>query len=195
MLGRLVLLFITVSVLEIWVLIRISAATSFWFTLALCGFTFFLGSSLVRGVAANIQARTAQALQRGEPPAGAMAAGLLDILAGVLLMMPGVLSDIVGALLVLPPMRNFARKRLAQSRFASAQSFSQFGFQGGFPGGFSAQPPSAGDNPRAKSTTKGTKASSFESDSTPFETDLDDGYTPPQPSKSGSVIIDAEIVD
>lgn len=186
MLGRLLLLFISVSILEIWVLIRISSETSFWFVLALCGFTFFLGSSLVRGAAANVRVRTDLAMQRGEAPASAMSASFLELVAGLLLMMPGALSDIVGALIMLPPFRNIARKKLEKSALANAQSFSQFGFQGGF----SAQPPS--DNSHSKTTTKASKTAA---ESDPFETTYDDGYTPPQPSQSGSVIIDAEIVE
>lgn len=56
-------------------------------------------------------------LAAGKLPAGALADDLLIVLAGALLITPGMLTDVVGFALLVPPLRAIV-KRLAQSWFA-----------------------------------------------------------------------------
>jgi UPF0716 protein FxsA len=51
---------------------------------------------------------------RGELPTDSLLEGLMILLAGALLITPGVLTDLVGFALLIPPIRSFFRRRLAQ---------------------------------------------------------------------------------
>jgi UPF0716 protein FxsA len=51
---------------------------------------------------------------RGQVPAAELLDGLLILIAGVLLISPGMLTDVAGLALLLPPVRRFVRGRLSQ---------------------------------------------------------------------------------
>jgi len=46
-----------------------------------------------------------EALSRGAPPVGAMLDGAMVVVAAILLMTPGLIADVLGALLLIPPIR------------------------------------------------------------------------------------------
>lgn len=197
MLGRLFVLFLVTTVLEIWILIRIASETSFWFSLALCIFSFLLGSSLIRGAGSQFTRGAQAAVAQGQSPQPAMAAGVLQLIAGMLLVLPGVITDIVGTLLMLPPFRSIALKALANSPLARGQGLSQFGFLGAmpndFPGGMGS-PFDRADTSKAQAQREPSRP--FVDESSPFDAPpFDDGYVPPKPSRSGPIIIDAEVLD
>jgi UPF0716 protein FxsA len=49
--------------------------------------------------------RLSQAIERGESPGSAMVDHALVVMAGMLLVAPGVLTDVLGGLLLVPPLR------------------------------------------------------------------------------------------
>lgn len=193
MLGRLFIFMFLAFLIEGWVLIQIVSATSFVFTLLLCLFTTFVGITLVRGAATRIHFEAQQALAESGSIAGALSGGLLQLLAGILLVMPGVITDVIGALLMLPPFHQLAKKRAKSSRFVREGQFQniQFGSQfQGFPG---QQPPSGHNATRPNNATPPpSKAEGFQPADAPPE---DDTYVPPQASDPDAVVLDAEIVD
>ncbi|WMC09934.1 FxsA family protein [Oceanimonas pelagia] len=109
--GRILLFFIGAGLLEIFVFIEVGAAIGAWSTIALILLTAILGLSLVRiqGLQTLMEAQTK--LNRGETPAREMVSGMMLALSGVLLLLPGFVTDFAGVLLLLPPVRNALAER------------------------------------------------------------------------------------
>lgn len=91
-------------VLEIWLLTVVAGATSGFvvFLLLLAG--FLLGSVVIKRAGRRAFQNLNEALQRGTPPSSGGGSGLM-MLGGLLLMIPGLASDALGLLLLLPPVQ------------------------------------------------------------------------------------------
>ena len=112
MLARLLLLFISVPLIELVLLLFIADKTSFWFTLGLVILTGIAGSVLARSQGWQTYHRIQQELAQGRMPAQELLDAVLIFCAGALLLTPGVLTDLFGLSLLIPPMRRFYRGRL-----------------------------------------------------------------------------------
>jgi UPF0716 protein FxsA len=104
--------FVVVPIVEIALLIAFANAFGFWPTFALVVATAFLGSWLVslQGRATYDQVRTQ--LNNGQIPGSAMAHGAMILVAGAFLLTPGLLTDAVGFLLLIPAVREMIRMKL-----------------------------------------------------------------------------------
>jgi UPF0716 protein FxsA len=104
--------FVAVPIVEIALLIAFANAFGFWPTFALVVATAFLGSWLVslQGRATYDQVRTQ--LNNGQIPGSAMAHGAMILVAGAFLLTPGLLTDAVGFLLLIPAVREMIRMKL-----------------------------------------------------------------------------------
>jgi UPF0716 protein FxsA len=103
------LLFVAV---EIWLLFVIGHRIG-----GLATFGLLLGGAVVGGaVARNAGRRALQAWQQanatGVVPGDALAANAMIVVAGALLMIPGVLSDLAGLVLLVPPVRRVLAGRV-----------------------------------------------------------------------------------
>lgn len=90
-------------------------------TMALTAFTAAGGLWLVRLEGIALAGRAAVAAARGETLAVEAAEGLALAAAGLLLLIPGFASDLLGALLLIPPLRAAAARRLT-GRLGAARS-------------------------------------------------------------------------
>lgn len=117
MFKALFFLFIVIPIVEIALLIQVSEVIGGWSTIALVIITAFVGAKLVKqqGTDAlrNVQVQMAQ----GQMPAEELFAGLCVIIAGVLLLTPGIMTDVIGFLLLTP----VVRKRLAANLMSQAK--------------------------------------------------------------------------
>ena len=105
------LTFLLVPLLEIYLLIEIgSLIGAVWTVTAVVG-TAVLGAGLVRRQGLAALARFRSATQAGEPPAVTIIEGLALLVAGALLLTPGFFTDLVGFLLLTPPLRQFLVRR------------------------------------------------------------------------------------
>ena len=126
MFGRLFILFAILPILEIMLLINVSDRIGGWNTFAVVLITAFLGAYFVRREGANTLRDVQLKMAQGEMPSKELSEGLLLLVAGVLLVTPGFITDIVGLLFTLP----FTRGPIAAS---IVKSFMQSGkLQGGF---------------------------------------------------------------
>ncbi len=104
-------LFIIVPIIEITVLMQVGELIGAWPTVAIVIISAWLGAKYVRqqGLATlqSVQAKMAQ----GEMPSGEIVTGLMLLVAGVLLVTPGFVTDAFGLLLLVPNVR----KALANS--------------------------------------------------------------------------------
>jgi UPF0716 protein FxsA len=115
----LVLIFIVVPVAEIYVIVKVGEAIGVLPTIALLVLDSFLGAALLRSQGRAAWARFNEALARGKIPAREVLDGAMVILGGAFLITPGFITDVIGALLLIPPSRAIFRgivARLALSR-------------------------------------------------------------------------------
>ncbi|MCH1414229.1 MAG: FxsA family protein [Glaciecola sp.] len=113
--GKLFILFVVMPIAEIAVLINIGEIIGGWNTVLLVILSAMLGAFLVKreGIATLAQAQFK--MQKGELPAKELGSGLLLLVAGVLLVTPGFITDIFGLLLTLP----FTRNRIGEVLFTA----------------------------------------------------------------------------
>jgi UPF0716 protein FxsA len=105
MVGALRLLVILWPLAEILGLVVVADAIGVgWTVLALIG-AGVLGILVIRVLGAASLVELQGALVRQEPPTGALVRGACVLLAGMLLIVPGFLSDVAALLLLIPPLR------------------------------------------------------------------------------------------
>jgi UPF0716 protein FxsA len=105
MVGLLRLLAVLWPLAEIVVLVAVAEWFGIgWVLLALLG-GVIAGVLVIRVLGAASLAELGAALSRREPPAGALLRGACVLLAGVLLILPGLIGDGVAVLLLVPPLR------------------------------------------------------------------------------------------
>lgn len=109
---RLLLLFMTVPLLELALLLWIGARIGVSLTVALILFTGALGAGLARFQGLATWARFQRALSAGRLPAQELLEGLLILIAGAVLLTPGVVTDAAGFLLLVPAVRRWLVKRV-----------------------------------------------------------------------------------
>jgi UPF0716 protein FxsA len=105
MLAKLILLFVLLPLLELAILIRLGQALGFWPTMALVVATGTVGALLARSQGMRVLRAIRADLAAGRVPAGRLVDGLLVLVGGVVLLTPGLLTDIAGLLLLFPASR------------------------------------------------------------------------------------------
>jgi len=101
----LILLFIGLPLIELYVLIRVGSGIGALPTILLSILTAVIGIWLVRHQGFGVLRRVRDLLDRGEVPAIEMMDGALILAAGLCLILPGFLTDSLGFLLLIPPLR------------------------------------------------------------------------------------------
>ena len=101
----LLLLFIGLPMVEIYVLIQVGHEIGALWTIALLFAVAALGSALLRMQGLATLAQVQGAMARGELPTEAILEGLVLLLAGVLMVTPGFVTDIAGLLCLWPALR------------------------------------------------------------------------------------------
>lgn len=104
----LLLLFIVLPIVEIALLSELAGAIGWLPTILLSVGTGALGASLARHQGLGVISRTRAEAAAGRPPTEPLLEGVAIFLAGVLLIVPGILTDVVGFLLLVPPLRRAA---------------------------------------------------------------------------------------
>ena len=117
---RLILLFTLVPLVELALLIWIGSHTSASATIGIVLVTGFVGAALAKHQGLLTWRRLQDGLQRGEPPADVLLDGVMILIAGALMITPGVLTDAIGFALLLPPVRGLLKTRLRNRLMAQA---------------------------------------------------------------------------
>ncbi len=110
MLTKLLLLFILVPAIELILLIEIGQLIGIFPTIGLIVFTGALGALLVRRQGIRALARIRNELQTGQLPADSIFDGAIILIAGAFLMTPGILTDTLGFLCLIPATRRIIKK-------------------------------------------------------------------------------------
>jgi UPF0716 protein FxsA len=112
MFFRLLALFISIPVIELYLFLLIGARIGVLATLAIIVITGILGASLSRAQGLKTLVRYQQALAEGRLPHREVIEGLMILAAGVLLLTPGFLTDAIGFALLVPAIRDAVREKL-----------------------------------------------------------------------------------
>lgn len=99
------LLLVGAPLLELYVLIEVGSGIGALPTILLSIFTAVLGATLVRMQGISVLMRVQQTLAKGEAPALEMLEGAMLMMSGVMLLFPGFITDIMGFLMLIPPLR------------------------------------------------------------------------------------------
>lgn len=114
------LLFTVIPVVELSLLWYLGWEVLGWpLTISLVLLTGFLGVTIARLQGMKALLRVHRRISRGQLPADELFDGMLVLFAGILLVTPGVLTDVFGFLLLIPPVRQLVKWRLR--RWAARQ--------------------------------------------------------------------------
>jgi UPF0716 protein FxsA len=113
----LLLLFIAVPIVELMLLLRIGRVIGAPATILLVIVTGIVGAALARREGVRTLRRIHEQVGRGQVPGDAMVEAVMILMAGMMLLTPGVMTDALGlALLVRPIRRRIAASTLAHLR-------------------------------------------------------------------------------
>lgn len=101
------LVFIAVPMIELALIIKVGQTLGFWMTLALMIGMAIAGTAMLNRQGIGVMKKAAEALAEGRPPVAAVIDSVFLFVAGLLLVTPGFLSDILGLLLLIPPVRRW----------------------------------------------------------------------------------------
>jgi UPF0716 protein FxsA len=90
---------------EIAGFVLVGRAVGLWGTLGLVVGTAILGGLLMRSQGMHLLRQISQESQEGRVPGRALVDGAMIVVAGVLLLLPGFITDIIGILLFIPAVR------------------------------------------------------------------------------------------
>ena len=103
---KLILAFTIIPIIEIYLLIEIGSIFGVLTAITLVILTGFLGAFMARMQGLQTLFRIQENLREGRMPSGELLDALLIVIAGIVLLTPGFLTDSVGFLLLIPTTRN-----------------------------------------------------------------------------------------
>ena len=122
MLLKLFLAFTIIPIIEIYLLIEIGSIFGALTAVILVILTGFLGAFLARMQGLQTFFRIQESLREGRMPSGDLLDALLIVIAGLVLLTPGFLTDSAGFLLLIPATRNSIKywlRRQIELRYVS----------------------------------------------------------------------------
>jgi UPF0716 protein FxsA len=128
------LLLLALPLLEIAGFVVVGSEIGVLATIGLILLSGIVGSILLRVQGFGIMTRIRKEMDAGRDPSKELANGAMIVLAGILLLIPGFISDIIGILLFLPPVRALAWRFLSK-RVRFSTDFGGFARRGGPAGG------------------------------------------------------------
>jgi UPF0716 protein FxsA len=106
----LLLLLIAVPLAELYVIVQVGDAIGTLPTVGLLLLSSLVGAALLRSQGRLVWTRFRTTIAAGRVPAHETVDGALVIVGGALMLVPGFITDVLGALLLLPPSRAVARR-------------------------------------------------------------------------------------
>ena len=101
------LLFVGIPLIELYFLIQVGSEIGAFSTIFLTIFTALLGGWMVRAQGFSTLMRVREAMERDEVPAIEMMEGAVLLVCGILLLLPGFITDAVGFIFLVPPFRRW----------------------------------------------------------------------------------------
>lgn len=112
MLKRLLAVLLLVPLLDALVLVFVAGILGWQLTVAIVVLTALIGLLFVRAEGRHTIQKIESAVARGDPPTDGLMDGALLLVAGAFLLTPGLVTDTLGLILVVPPTRYVVRSAL-----------------------------------------------------------------------------------
>jgi UPF0716 protein FxsA len=109
------LLLVLWPVAELFVAVKVAEAIGVLLTILLLLASWPVGSWLLRSTGRHAWQRLSAAVAAGSPPARPVIDGALGLVGGVLFLVPGFITDVLGAALLLSPIRAVARRAIERN--------------------------------------------------------------------------------
>src|SRR5210317_269045 len=129
MFGRMLLLFVFLPMVELYLLIMLGSRIGAMPTIGLIVLTGIIGATLARQQGLSVLMKIQREMAAGKPPTQKLVEGALIVVGGIVLLTPGIITDIFGFSLLIPPIRKAFCKALTQSftkRVGKAAGFAHF---------------------------------------------------------------------
>ena len=111
----LLLMFIAVPLAELALLIKLGGWIGIWPTLGIILLTAVVGTALLRQQGLHTLAKVGQSVNAGKAPVVPVVEGVLLLISGAFLLTPGVITDLVGGLMLIPPLRGRLAEQIVQA--------------------------------------------------------------------------------
>lgn len=108
MLFKLIVLFTALPVLDLWLLIKLGKTVGTWPAIILIIGTGLLGASMVKAQGLLLFTKIRGELMRGRMPTQELINGVGVLSGAILLVTPGIITDLCGLILLFPPTRRLA---------------------------------------------------------------------------------------
>ncbi len=105
MLLKLFILFVVLPVLDLWLLIKVGKAIGTWPAIIVILGPGVFGAGLVKVQGGFLFNKIRIELIRGRMPTQELISGLCVLVGGILLITPGIITDLAGLILLIPPTR------------------------------------------------------------------------------------------
>lgn len=105
MVGKLVLFFVAVPLLDMFLLLKVAEAIGLLETVGVVVVTGVIGGLLAKDQGVRTMKRIRARLTRGETPSRELLDGGMVLVGGALLVTPGLVTDIAGFMMLLPATR------------------------------------------------------------------------------------------
>lgn len=123
MIGLILLALATIPFVDIYILVQLAQSIGFWQTLALIILTGAIGLEIVRREGLYVLVKLQRSVTAGEATRNALEIGLL-VLSGILMMVPGIVTDVAGFILVFRPVRERIAAKYSGNSNVEFQAFS-----------------------------------------------------------------------
>ena len=111
MFGRLLLLFVFLPMIELYLLIMLGARIGPMPTIGLIVLTGVIGATLARQQGLSTLAKIQNELKQGSAPTQELVEGAMIVVGGIVLLTPGILTDIFGFAMMVPRFRRYLAKQ------------------------------------------------------------------------------------
>ncbi|WP_269619538.1 FxsA family protein [Zhongshania sp. BJYM1] len=139
-------MFVVLPIIEMWLLIKVGAVIGALPTIAMVVTTAIIGAALLKQQGLQTLTRAQQRLNSGEVPATEILEGLMLAVGGALLLTPGFVTDAIGFVCLIAPLRRMVIAALIKRGVMQVQ-MNQFN-NGTSPFGSAGQP--FGERPQNK---------------------------------------------
>ena len=122
--------------IEITLLIKVGQWLGFFYTLVLILLTAMIGMNLLRQQGISTLLKANEKMQQGSLPAAEMLEGILIAIGGVLFIIPGFFTDLLGFVCMIPYTRRLLVKQLIKNEMLATEKSPTMAFTSNFSGSF-----------------------------------------------------------